>query len=562
VLCAFLVTLALGACSPPDRAIVAEVYYDAIGDDTGQEFVELFNPTSHVVPLSGARLEAGDGAGPGRWTLRWTGTAADSIAPGARFVIGGALVTPAPNALVTLALQNGPDAVRLVWPDGAIEVVGYGALTDGEYFCGAPALDVASGFSLARVPDAAQSGANAADFRAASPSPGRANQAHRDLAIVRGSLTLSPDRPGPGEALVASAFLTNAGADTVRIGDVAFAAEVEDLDGAIALRSRPSRPARLRPPRTSANPPVIGPQLVFPGDTLGFDLALDPLAAGRHRLWLSAIVAGDENPANDRDSLRFRVGPGPLAVTEIQFHPAEGEGEWVEVRNRSNAALDVASFTLSDRGTGRGTPRDGAGTLPPDSLAVFAQDRAALLAAWPSIDATRVWQVSPWSALNNSDDPSGTADQVVVRESDGLVADLVAYHAAGVPAGVPLELRDGEWLPALDPRGSPLAPPAVPPPAAHRFELAPARISAAAARVSLAWALPWPRATVRADLFDFDGRRVAELLPERSVAGRGTRELTLDGTRAGLYWVVLEARATGGDRVIESRPLRIVGLAR
>src|SRR5262249_25488791 len=95
----FIAALAAAvSCSPPSRAIVAEVYYDAMGDDTGHEFVELFNPTGQAVALKGARLEAGDGAGPSRWTLRWTGKDADSVVAGARFVIGGALVDPPPQA--------------------------------------------------------------------------------------------------------------------------------------------------------------------------------------------------------------------------------------------------------------------------------------------------------------------------------------------------------------------------------------------------------------------------------------------------------------------------------
>ena len=49
--------LVLAACPVTDRATVNEVYYAATGDDTGSEFVELFNPTSHPVLLAGARLE-------------------------------------------------------------------------------------------------------------------------------------------------------------------------------------------------------------------------------------------------------------------------------------------------------------------------------------------------------------------------------------------------------------------------------------------------------------------------------------------------------------------------
>ena len=185
-------------CSPADRPIVAEVFYDATGDDTGREFVELFNPAEAPRSLAGLRLEAGDGAGPGRWTLRWTGGATDSIAAAGRFVIGGALVTPLPSVVAGLDLQNGPAAVRLVWPDGVAEVVGYGALAHAEYACGTPAVDAPSGQSLARVPDRSNLGANALDFRAWPPSPGRANLAERDAELIPGSLALTPEQPEPG----------------------------------------------------------------------------------------------------------------------------------------------------------------------------------------------------------------------------------------------------------------------------------------------------------------------------------------------------------------------------
>src|SRR4030095_6354312 len=104
---------------------------------------------------------------------------------------------PAADAVVALELQNGPDAVRIVWPDGAIEVVGWGALAPAESACGARPPAVARAVSLARVPDDADLGANALDFRPAPPSPGRANQPRRDAALAARSLTLRPAQPPP-----------------------------------------------------------------------------------------------------------------------------------------------------------------------------------------------------------------------------------------------------------------------------------------------------------------------------------------------------------------------------
>src|SRR5262249_27849566 len=133
--------------------------------------------------------------------------------------------------------------------------------------------------------------------------------------------------------------------------------------------------SRVRASAGAAAPRIDASPDLAPGDTTSFEVVTDPLTAGKHRLWVTARLTGDERPDDDRDSLLFRVGPGPLAVTEIQFHPAGGEGEWVELSNRSGRDLDVGAFTLSDRGTQRGTPRNPA-LLPADSLGVLAQDRA------------------------------------------------------------------------------------------------------------------------------------------------------------------------------------------
>src|SRR5262249_45403961 len=176
------------------------------------------------------------------------------------------------------------------------------------------------------------------------------------------------------------------------------------------------------------------------------------------------------------------------------------------------------------------------------------------LAQRPEIDSTRVWQVTPWAALNNTNDSSGIADLVVVRDGDGIVSDAVAYSAAGVPAGVPIEWRDGAWLPARDPRGTPLSPPRALPPVKRRFDLSPPRVTARDAAVRIEWSLPWPRARVRVTLFDLDGREIAQVLPESSAAGRGGGGLELAGLPAGVFCGGVGARRARGGGALAPTP--------
>lgn len=539
---------ALALCAPPSHPLIAEVFYDAVGDDTGSEFVELFNPGPIPFALLGARLEAGDGAGPDRWTVRWTGAVSDTIPAGGRFVIGGALVSPPPDAPAQLDLQNGPDAVRMVWPDGAAEVVGYGALTLAEYFCGAAAPDVASGFSLARIPDHSDLGSNAQDFAAATPSPGLANRPGRDAATVAGTLALEPGQPAPEAAALLTGVVANRGAEPIAEREVeVIASELGHAE------ERTIGTAFLE-------------RAIAPGDTAHAAVPIAGLAAGKRVLRLRARLAGDASAANDGDTLLIRVGPGPLEVTEIQFHPGAGEGEWVEVRNRGPAPLDVTAFTLADRRGAPGLPVEGSGALPAESLAVLAQDRAALRARFPDLDGARVWEVRPWSSLNNSDDSTGVADIVTLAEGDGTPCERVPYSASGVASGVPIERRsDGTWSAATDPRGGPLAPPRALPPLAARFVVSPRRLGASglggSARVtSIGWDLPWPRGRIVVELYDLAGRRVAQVLPETAVAARGERPWSAAGVAPGLYLLALLARAEdGAGSLTATQPVRIEG---
>jgi len=435
---------------------------------------------------------------------------------------------------VTLAIQNGPDAVRLVWPDGFVETLGFGEHEFAEYVCGEPAPDAASGFALARVPDDAASGSNAIDFRVQPPSPGRANQPGRDVQIEPGTLTVTPERPEPGTSARAQARFRNGGRETLAADSVALVASAAGLEARAPLAA------------------------LGPGENAEAGVEIGPLPAGKHVVRLTALLAGDEAPGNDADSVRIRVGTGPLALTEIQFHPAGGEGEWVELANEGGAPLDMAGWRLADRSGTTGTPRDGSGEIAAESLVVLAQRRADLLARFPAIDPARVWEVAPWPALNNSNDASGSADEVRVIEPDGTLSDAFAYSATGVPAGAPIERRGGAWWPSLTAAGTPLAPPVLPPPIGGSFALIGHRLAPGAAG-RIVWNLPWPSGRATLAIYDLAGRRVARPFVGLAIPARGERALDVSGLPPGLYVLAFEVQPDEGEPLVARQALRIDG---
>ena len=518
-----LVVAAVLSCAPAGHPIVTEVYYDAPGDDAGHEFIELWNDSDSTRSLTGLKIQAGDGAGPGRWTTRWTGGPADLVKPHSRFVIGGSLVSPRPDVVLTLDLQNGPDGVRLLWPDGATEVVGWGALEFPEYYCGAPAPDVPGGQSLARIPDRANTGSNAGDFRPADPSPGFANQRAVDAALLRHRTTLEPEQPVPGGTATLKLALANLGATAWGVDDATLQVTSDLLVAPVTM-----------------NAPAVAP-----GETTLVSIPLAALREGRGAFAASVHLAGDEAAVNDADTLLARVGAGPLEITEIQFHPAAAEGEWVEVRNISHAPLPLEGFKLGDHAGAGGSIEAGA-PLAAESLAVLAQDPTALKMAYPALDGTRIRRVSPWAALNNSDDATGLADQVVLAEADGVPVERVGYSASGIAAGVTLE-RDGDtWRPSPLAGGTPLAPPRPIAPVAGGFRADPRRLHSDGDTVDFTWELPWSDAKVTLELYDMEGHRQRRLAGPVDSGVHGERPVTLDALAPGLYLAVLRAESADG----------------
>lgn len=545
--------------SPP--VVLNEVFYDPAGSDAGFHFVELINRAEAAVSLAGWRLEAGDGAGAERWRTVWTGGVGDVVAPRARFVVGEARVSPAPDRVLAFDLENGPDAVRLTAPDGARDLLGYGALTFVTYFEGRPAPDVASGSSLARLPDGADTDDNAADWAAVSPpSPGAANLPERDVAVARA--WLASERSEPGDVLTAHATLVNRGAGALAAREVEARLWAAPLSGFEPLRPE-SLVARVELAELER------------GDSAAVTLSFTPPAPGTWRVAVVATTLDDGQLANDRVPLVAQVGAGELLFSEVAAAPADGP-EWVEVVNASPAEVALDGWTLEDA-TGRrghvtvGAP-GGAFSVLPDSLAVLTADPPALLALHPALDPRRVVACAPWPSLNNdppSGAPAGTpADRLVLRPPDGRAADALDLPAAA--AGRTRERRSparptreaSNWSDSAARGGTPGRANSVaagPPGPGVALTVAPAhRAHGSAEPLLVTWRTGFERARIVLAIYDVRGRRVRLLLddPEAPGAAGAAWDGADDAGRPappGLYVVGLEARATGGVAQAKSR---------
>ncbi|HOX26651.1 MAG TPA: lamin tail domain-containing protein [Candidatus Krumholzibacteria bacterium] len=529
--------------------VINEVCYDPAGADAGAEFVEIFNPDTCAVDLAGYRLEFANGADEPRWLGRWVATAGDRIAAGACFLVADAGWSgPAADATATLALQNGPDALRLVRADGSVDLVGWGDLAWPELSEGAPAADVV-GEALARRPDGRDTDQNAEDFRPAAPTPGARNWPAFALACVAVRLE-PPSLVAAGEPIAVTVTVRNDG-----FADLAGAAVSLAIGAADSSETMP--------------PLVVGAETAIGFTVRPRETGLLPVVLR----WRGAAPADTASLALGR----YHVGPHAVRLSEVMAAPAGG-GEWCELVNADAVPRNLAELALRDEdGTWRGLPDE---TLVPGDCRLLAQDAAAL-AAWLDdiaaagavlpCDPAPPIDVPGWPSLNNSAPGSRTfADRLYLGLADGTVVDHVTVGAgSGVaPDGRSLE-RGGDlgWRAgASTAGGTPGCLPGQRPelaPGALRFEPNPFSPREGDGAIHAYLNVPDEIGGWELCLFDLWGRQVRDLGGDD--LGPGPREAVWDGRDdageplpAGGYVAVVRWRSPEGRLTTASRRLVVI----
>ncbi|MBM4384476.1 MAG: hypothetical protein FJ091_14065 [Deltaproteobacteria bacterium] len=167
----------LGAAQAGAAPLLSEIFYDAVGADDGNSFIEIWGTPGSV--LDGLTIEGINGTG---GTVTHTLTLTGTIGASGLFVIADGLAggtTNVANAdlILDFDFQNGPDSVVLRSGATILDAVGYGVFTASDVFAGegSPTVDPLAGSSIARVFANVDTNDNAADWIGGAPTPGSAS---------------------------------------------------------------------------------------------------------------------------------------------------------------------------------------------------------------------------------------------------------------------------------------------------------------------------------------------------------------------------------------------------
>lgn len=237
------------------------------------------------------------------------------------------------------------------------------------------------------------------------------------------------------------------------------------------------------------------------GESVRMEVVVE-LLPGRHRLM--ATLSLDDNPTGDTIAAVTTTGvmTREIVITEFMAEPRSELGtEWVEIRNNSDHAIELAGWKLGD--VSRQSVIVAPAVLAPATYAVVAQDTSRMR---PEVEPhCLLLTTASWNSLNNS------GDEIKLIDEFGSMSDSLAYRDAAA-RGQSYELDEvgGGWYPATAESGStPGRPNSVSGPVQRAVELMlPKRVFAPHEGEVLTFAIKCPPATpLTIEVFDLAGRR-------------------------------------------------------
>lgn len=377
-------------------------------------------------------------------------------------------------------------------------------------------------------------------------TPGYVNSvqpADLDLGIVSLSATPSPLPFGFPVTLIAR--IANLGMQPLLGGEVAFV--LGDLENAVVDSIL-----------GSADFPTLAP-----ADCTDAYITVQGLPPGPHRVSAYHSLS-DSHPENDSLSTLLPGGypEKSLIINEFLAHPAEDQGEWVEIYNPGPSDVNLLGFSLSDEDTAhRQTLLDSSLMLSASGFALLAED--STIFDWALPEGLPVLILgADWPHLNDD------GDTPTLLDAAGTIQDAVPYTGWEIPAGSSLERiypgaasnDPANWQPSLDSlggtpgRANSYQSPIQPQPSSGALAFTPDPFDPdRQGALQITIILPNNATAAAVIAFDLRGRKLKVIFDDEAPAGQ--QQILWDGRDSdnrrlppGLYLLFAEFRDSSGNR--------------
>lgn len=316
--------------------LINEIMYAPTGDEP--EWVELFNASPDTINLKNWRISDSN------VSTKSLISQNDVIIPSASFIVVAkdmnffTLHPGVSTVIADFAALNNTTADAVVLYDSRLVTI--------DSLMYAPLWGGRNGKSLERI-DIAAPGTSMMNWETSQDSlgstPGRINSiAKLEYHLTIGSLTQTQMVMGGKIVSVINVVIRNIGRQTVDSVLVRFYADSNH---------------NALPELSELLCSVLSVQSVAVGDSIFLSQSLPELASGETSIIVVVECYQDERLKNNRASVVLKIGYElrSLVINEIMYDPLEGQNEWFELYNRSNAPVDISQWFFTDRPTVSGS---------------------------------------------------------------------------------------------------------------------------------------------------------------------------------------------------------------
>lgn len=386
--------------------VINELFYDAVGVDAGQEWIELYNNGDEDISLHNWEIQAGGKTFSTRFTFPNITIRAKSF-----FLISESNNISLTNIVADLGFENGgsaTDGVRIFNPatqytDTILYDFPNSNNLEGDTPTQNPCPGVAPGHSLARYRDGEDTNSISDWFASATPTPGRSNLLERKVTLASCEATHYDSYI---EVSTVIRNLSTSPVDNLELGiKILFNSELKYSNTLSGISALDSLTHCITITNEFNESGLLIVELISNSNI--------ELVDNLWEKWISQQNIGAK-------------------LTEIMYYPRANQTEWIEIK-LLNDVEDVELVITDLAGSScRATVSGEVG----DYL-VIAEDSDNLLLNFAECDEDKVFQATGWTTLNNTGD-------VIILKQGSVILDSLQYSSNSAPKGYSLEYNESD----------------------------------------------------------------------------------------------------------------------